>query len=320
MLAAIIIDEHVRSSGAGQDRVGKGAWHTPWAYMDVLGKSAIQRFQEFLKRRGCESVSIIPGPEWSPEAKSVRTEPAIDFTTGRLARCKQEGIETVLIVRFGPYVELDLDEMLNVHQEKGKGITRLATGQGLLDIWMLDISCLGDDVPILPALRAAKSAIYPLQGYVNQLESARDFRRLVQDSFSSRCRLRPEGKEIKPGVWVDDGAQIERNARVVAPAFIGAGVQISQDCLVTRGSNIESASFVDFGTAVEDSSILPNTYIGIGLDLSHSIVDGRILFNLRHDVMLNITDPVVMRRNTKREADRRSWPKVERGEMALTAE
>jgi len=48
---------------------------------------------------------------------------------------------------------------------------------------------------------------------------------------------------------------------------------------------------------VEDSSILPNTYVGIGLDLSHSIVNGRSLLNLQHNVNLEITDPVVMREN-----------------------
>ena len=48
---------------------------------------------------------------------------------------------------------------------------------------------------------------------------------------------------------------------------------------------------------MEDSSVLSNTYVGIGLDLSHSIVDGRNLLNLQHNVSLEITDPVVMREN-----------------------
>ena len=94
-----------------------------------------------------------------------------------------------------------------------------------------------------------------------------------------------------------DGAQIARNARVVAPAYIGHGVRILDDCLITRGSTVEANSYVDFGTAIEDSSVLLDTYVGIGLDLSHSIVDGDEIVNLRHEVRLRISDPVVMRRH-----------------------
>ena len=139
--------------------------------------------------------------------------------------------------------------------------------------------------------------MYGSQKYANRLQSPRDFRRLVLDAFQGRCNLRPQGREVKPGVWICEGAQIERSARLVAPAFIGRNVQISDECLITRGSNVESNSIVDYGTVVEDSSILSNTYVGIGLDLSHSIVIGRSLLNLQHNVNLEITDPVVMREN-----------------------
>jgi hypothetical protein len=48
---------------------------------------------------------------------------------------------------------------------------------------------------------------------------------------------------------------------------------------------------------VEDSSVLSNSYVGIGLDVAHSIVDGNNLLNLERDVTLEISDPCVMRQN-----------------------
>ena len=105
---------------------------------------------------------------------------------------------------------------------------------------------------------------------------------------------------------------------MVAPAFIGRNVHISAECLITRGSNVESNSRVEFGTAVEDSSILSDSYVGIGLELSHSIVDGHNLLNLRHNVSLEITDPVVMRKNTVRGGDRQSLNGESR-QMALSS-
>lgn len=320
MLAGIIIDEHFEVPGNAQDRVRMGTRHTPWAHVEVLGKPAMHRFRDSLCERGCESISIAVRQSESGDKKDEPTEPTIDFVAERVSNFRRQGFETVLIARFGAYVEFDLEEMLDVHQEQGKGVTRLASEQDPLDIWMVDISCLGDDESILPALQISNQAVYRSKAYVNPLKSARDLRRLVLDSFNCQCRLKPQGSELRPGVWVNEGAQIERTARIVAPAFIGAGVQVSEECLVTRCSNIEAASFVDFGTAVEDSSILPNTYLGIGLDLSHSVIDGRNLFNLRHDVVLDITDPVVMRPNMKSEVNRRSWPSIERRDLALTAE
>jgi len=115
---------------------------------------------------------------------------------------------------------------------------------------------------------------------------------------------------------MEEGAQVERGARVVAPAYIGRGVTIADECLITRGSNVESNSLIDFGTVIEDSSILPDTYVGIGLDLSHSVVDGSEVLNLQHGVRLRITDPVVVRRNAPH---RNSQNGVELSEVILSA-
>jgi len=115
--------------------------------------------------------------------------------------------------------------------------------------------------------------------------------------LNGRCSLRPLGFEVRPGVWMAEGAEVENEARIVAPAYVGKDVTVSRQCLITRGSNIERDSLVDYGTVIEDTTILPNTYVGIGLDVSHSIVDGDTLLNLQHEVMLRVEDAAVMRRN-----------------------
>ena len=71
---------------------------------------------------------------------------------------------------------------------------------------------------------------------------------------------------------------------------------------------MESDCQVDYGTVVEDSSILSNSYVGIGLDLSHSVVDGNNLLNLERNVTLEIADPCVIRQNriSRKEKNRQS--------------
>ena len=102
--------------------------------------------------------------------------------------------------------------------------------------------------------------------------------------------IRPVGKEIKPGVWVGEGARIHRKARVVAPAFIGAHSKIRASALITRGSVIEHHAEVDCGTVVENSTVLPFTYVGAGLDVMHSVVGFRRLSHLLRNVEVEISD------------------------------
>jgi len=318
VVGAIIIGDQKGAMEDQQSPSRFSSYQAPWASMEVLGMTPIARLAEDLQK-DCDTVFVISNDRDSQHAKATHQASIADLAADCFANYKREGLGTVLIVRCGSYVELDVAEMFNFHQEQGMSVTRAFSDDAPLDVWIVDPSGLPEHVASLSTLLSAKPAMYRSQGYVNQLRTAREFRRLVLDSFYSRCRLRPQGSEIKPGIWSCDGARIERSARVVAPAFLGRDVYISAECLITRGSNVESNSRVDFGTAVEDSTILPNSYVGIGLDLSHSIVDVRNLLNLRHNVNLEITDPVVMRQNTVGGEHRQSPANIETSALALSS-
>ena len=315
MVGAIVIGDQMSAAEDTQSASHVGAYRRSWATVEALGKSPIARIAESLKDI-CDAVSVILNDP--PDIQDSRATD-LDLATERFTNYKAEGFETVLIIGCGAYVEFDAAEMLSFHQEYGSMVTRAFSDNAPLDVWMAAPSVLPEHTPLLSALPGARAAVYQSKGYVNLLQNARDFRRLVLDGFHSRCRLRPSGSEVKPGIWICEGTQIERSARVVAPAFIGRDAHISAECLITRGSNVESNSRVDFGTAVEDSSILSESYVGIGLDLTHSIVDGHNLFNLRHNVNLEITDPVVMRQNTVRGGERQTLGSTETRQMALSS-
>ena len=101
---------------------------------------------------------------------------------------------------------------------------------------------------------------------------------------------------------------MHRGARIVAPAFLGRGSRIEEQCLITRCSNVEQNCHIDYGTVVEDSSILPNTYVGIGLDISHAIIHGNILMNLEREVALQISDHGIIRPNRVLRREQYSQP------------
>jgi len=321
VLGAIVISGPVGT----ECNVGRGVdskwdnWHSCPASVPVLGSSSVVRTVEYLRQSGIQEVALLGGQSHGTATTGFAEiqGQTIRNAASHLREYRKNGLEALLVVRAGAYVECDLASFIGQHQQEGRAITRAVDEHGVLDIWTIDLRRFRDSDDLLTALGSANEGHCEITGYVNRLETPQDFRRMATDVITGKCKTRPRGTETRPGVWIDDGAQISRGARIVAPAYIGREARIADDCLITRCSNVESWSHVDFGTAVEDSSILTNTYVGIGLDLSHSIVDGDELLNLHHEVRLHISDPVVMRRNSPRGYQREQLWQPEASEVGL---
>ena len=199
---------------------------------------------------------------------------------------------------------------------KGGAATRARDSAGPLDLWVADcakVQALGLDAVLACA---EKSGEYFVREYVNRLSHPRDLRRMASDSISGRCVTRPGGHEARPGIWVDDGAEIHRRARIVAPAYVGRGSILREDTLITRCSNIEEGCYIEYGSVIEDSSILKRTHIGIWLDVCRSVVDGNRLVSLKRDAVLEISDPGVMRSTVPAEAGTRLDPNIPQAAVA----
>jgi len=300
------------------------AWPSCPASVPILGCSTIVRTVDYLKQNGVDEVSVFGGRSRGlvvgsnlPGVQSDFASDAWKAAAKQLRIYREDGLETVLILDAGAYVECELASFIGQHRQEGNVLTRAIDRRGTLDYWAVDSQRFKAGEDLLATLEGVNFGECEVGGYANRLQTPHDLRRLAVDLMGGKCRMRPAGTESRPGVWIDEGVQIARGARIVAPAYIGRNVQIADDCLITRSSNIESSSSVDFGTAVEDSSILSNTYIGIGLDLCHSIVDGEDMLNLHHEVQLRITDPVVMRRISSGSQHKERLPQPEMSAIGL---
>ncbi len=282
---------------------------TPIASLEVLGKSIVEHTIARLHSAGIHAVSVVHEVGFSLTA-GWRFVPEV------LTKQARKGFERVLLIRLGAYAEVDCAGLLQFHNQAGAGVTRVCDASGPLDFWVLDSA---------PARRSklnldSQWEIHPpsdylTRGYVNRLQDARDLRRLVADAFEGRCAIRPRGREIKPGVWIDDGARIHRSARLVAPAYIGRGTRVRAAALISRFSNLERRCLVDYGTAIEDSSVLPYTHVGRGLDLAHAVVEGSRLVNLSRNVAVTIRDANLIGST----ASRRHWFGYGRKKAAVAA-
>ena len=273
--------------------------------VEIMGRSVVERMIERFLAAEVEVVSVLVDarvalPSFCRFSDKVTTHVVDDMGSAlsqTLREYSEQGIGFAFVAQANVYAECALIDWIWFHRGTHQAITRACDRSGVLDFWVVDCAKREEeDIPLLLDDNARfDGPSYFIKGYVNRVTTPSDVRRLVTDVFLGRCEMRPSGKEIRPGVWVEAGAHIHRRARIVAPVYVGRGTQVREDTLITRCSNLESSCCIDYGTVIEDSSILTNSYIGIWLDVSHAVVNGNKLANVRRNVVLKIPDPSVIR-------------------------
>lgn len=279
----------------------------PIADLDVLGLPVVDRVLQRLKRFGISEVSIVrdgrgDGEGFAPRSAFHTSLPHVQATGDQFWQAAEEifvkyaedGADLLLALRVGPYVEVDYEALVQHHIDRRCAVTMAVDGEGKPLDWCVISASSRMDAAALFKSRMQRMrrecAPFRVTGYLNRLRNPQDLRRLGIDGLMVRNEMRPAGTEIKPGVWVGSGARVHRKARVIAPAYIGDHAKVRASALVTRGSVIEHHSDVDCGTVVENSTLLPFTRVGAGLDVMHSVVGFRRLAHLRQNVEVEIAD------------------------------
>jgi NDP-sugar pyrophosphorylase family protein len=284
---------------------GERVANQPVATLDVLGRPVAYHLAEHLRASGLEEISAVSAVERpagfyraADQGKAVHWIHSSEHELWRscqqmFAEYAQHGAELLVVWCMGAYAELNLDALIQFHLDQQARITRVSDSEGPLGIFVISTSRRNDAAYLfrrqLAEFRTPPTE-YRLEGYVNRLRNAHDLRRLTVDAFHQRINIKPAGKEIRPGVWVADGARIERGARILAPAFIGSRTKVRASAVVTRATSLERHTEVDCGTVVEDSNILPFTYVGAGLDVAHAVVGHKRLAHLRRNIEVEIAD------------------------------
>lgn len=280
-------------NGSDRAEVGSHSSQTPSiAQWQLLGKSVLDRTVERLQAFGVGEISIITEEDSAPEAPHSATA----FWTAweeAIARCVQFELGTLLLVRVGPYAELDVADWLHFHRETFSTMTQVYDDRGALDLVAVDARRLAQGTGTYR--RRLRDLIpghqrYGFKGYSNRLANVADFRCLVRDALKGLARIRPIGKEISANFWVGEDVRIDRSARIVAPAYIGTHSRLDGACIMSGASAIEQDCHIDYGTSIHDSCVLAGSYVGTGLKLASSIVCQNTLFNLSRDLELQLHD------------------------------
>lgn len=285
------------------------------ALLDVLGASVLKRVISRLHRYGVQPISVVsnsdlansPQLDWDPTNADLEYTGSGDLWTSvehLLFQYAKQDVEALVLMLLGAYAELNYLDVLQLHRRNGKMVTSVFDTEGPLHVAVFDLKrpvacrelirnlCGGSFFH----LSRSSVSLYAFAGYVNRLESPNDVRELTKDALEARCELRPVGREVRPGVWLGPSAQVHTDARVVAPIYIGAHSKIRPATVITSTSSVEHHCEVDCGTFIDQSNVLPFSYLGPGLAARHTLVDGARLLHLAHKLELEVRDPRLLSR------------------------
>jgi NDP-sugar pyrophosphorylase family protein len=305
MKALIIAESAARISGFPGE--------TPAACVEILGATLLSRIVSHLDRCGVAEIAVVTDIEPRQVKRGVSGDPRVRFvhaSTAQLWRSSERafedmesaGVRGVAVLRADCYAEVDWQAVLEHHMHFRNRVTRVWCGDEpcACDIFMVSAARRNEAATLMRnSLHEERTAgvRYRMADaeYINELDDCRMLQTLVKDSLYGLTRIEPIGTEVRPGVWVGEGARIEKDARLVAPVYLGAHVRVHGGAVITRDSVLEEHVTVDCGTVIEDSLIQPYTALGAGLDIAHSVVTGHKLFHLKRNAEFATADPKLLR-------------------------
>ena len=289
-----LLNETWSESFAGESQPG-----APTACLEILGSSILERTVERLQKAGVNRIWLVAqdaAARFIPRylrKRTVTVHRNFEEASAINRISEQEaakGAQTIIVIRLSAYIEFDAADMLQSHYSAGAGSTTVCDIEGSLPIRIVSAVTFAQSGMSVDAAFSARTPSYFLSSYVNRLTSPADLRRLVVDALSGRCEMEPRGRQVKPGVWLGDGARVHRDAQLIAPVYIGRKARLHARAMVTGYSNVECGSVIGCGSIIEQSCVLARTHIGKGLEVLGSVVDGARLINLHRNVAVEITD------------------------------
>jgi carbonic anhydrase/acetyltransferase-like protein (isoleucine patch superfamily) len=282
---------HALESGAYERSEANSS---PYSLWPVAGKNLLQNWVERIERLGIQ----VLGVEKSSPNKIADCVSVLDAA--------KQGVEKMLFISLRDYAEIDLTDLVYFHRQTRNRITEAIDAKGPLGVQIVDRALLpGIAMPSTATKGSERGGKqYRFAGYVKRMMSGRSYRDLVSDALGRRCALRPHGSQINEDVWISENALVADSVRFTGPCYVGAGTELRPFVSVGSDSSIEENCTIDCGTAVEGSSILPQTYLAAGLKVQRCIVDMPFLEHLDSGTIVDLEAAGLARRSQARSKSR----------------
>jgi mannose-1-phosphate guanylyltransferase len=118
---------------------------------------------------------------------------------------------------------------------------------------------------------------HSIGGYWSDVGNLGEYMHGNGDALARRVDVDIPGLEVRPGVWIDDEAQVAASARIDPPVVIGRQCRIGEAAVIEGPCVIGEECIVGAGAHVARSLILEHTVIAQGQVVLDGIIGQRVL-------------------------------------------
>ncbi|HEX8862365.1 MAG TPA: sugar phosphate nucleotidyltransferase [Actinomycetes bacterium] len=113
---------------------------------------------------------------------------------------------------------------------------------------------------------------FVVDGYWEDVGNLEAYQRAHQDILDGRVHLDLGGFEVRPGLWLGEGAEVDPDARLDGPVLIGDFAKVERNAHLREYSVIGNGVVVKSGATLHRAIVHDNAYIGPGASLRGCVV------------------------------------------------
>jgi mannose-1-phosphate guanylyltransferase/phosphomannomutase len=119
---------------------------------------------------------------------------------------------------------------------------------------------------------------YVAEGYWCDIGSIPDYMRATADYLRGEVNMPHLGMETEPGsgIWVEEDVEIDRDAQITGPVYLGTGVKIKEGATIRGPAVIRDVTIVDSKATIDRSIVWRNCYIGERAEVRGAIIQTRV--------------------------------------------
>ncbi|MDQ1725071.1 MAG: mannose-phosphate guanylyltransferase / phosphomannomutase [Frankiaceae bacterium] len=127
---------------------------------------------------------------------------------------------------------------------------------------------------IFPKLLADGAPLYGYvaDGYWEDIGTHESYLRAHADVLNRQVQVDIDGFEVSPGVWVAEGAEVDPEARITGPAYIGDYAKVEAGAELREYTVLGSNVVVKSGAFLHRAVVNDNVYVGQGAHLRGCVV------------------------------------------------
>ena len=119
---------------------------------------------------------------------------------------------------------------------------------------------------------------YVADGYWCDIGSIPDYMTASADYLRGQSTLPRLGKETEPGsgIWVEDDVDIARDAQIIGPVYLGAGVKVKSGAIIRGPAVVRESAIIDSRATIDRSIIWRNCYVGERAEVRGAILQTQV--------------------------------------------